>query len=362
MISITRPTLLLSKDQCLANITRMLEKTKKSDTIFRPHFKTHNSANIGNWFRNLGIHSITVSSVGMAKYFSAYGWRDITIAFPVNVLEIGLINEFAYELNLNIQGDSRSILPVIENAINIKVGFFIEIDTGHHRTGVLWNDLAEIDSMIEFLEKSNRLQFKGFITHSGHTYSADSQEEIVEIYRDTVEKMNFLKARYKEVWPNLIISIGDTPSCSLVDDFSGVDEIRPGNFVFYDLMQFSLGACSLKEISLALACPVVGKNLSREELTIYGGAIHFSKDFLYKSSGEPLYGYVVKILENKWSDPVAGAYLAKLSQEHGIIRAPKDFIDEIQIGDLLGVLPVHSCLTANLMKSYLTLEGEGISY
>ncbi len=362
MISVTKPTLLLNKDQSLANITRMVEKCKKSQTHFRPHFKTHHSANIGNWFRRMGFHSITVSSVTMAKYFAAYGWRDITIAFPVNLLELGMINEFAYELNLNIQGDSADILPAIENGLSIKVGFFIEIDTGHHRTGVLWKDLEEIDRMVEFLEKSNRLKFKGFITHSGHTYSADSPEEIIDIYRDTVEKMNYLKSRYKEVWPDLIISIGDTPTCSLVDDFSGVDEIRPGNFIFYDLMQYSLGTCSLDQIAVVVACPVVGRSLPRNEIAIYGGAVHFSKDFLYKSSGEHLYGYVVKILDKEWSHPVPGAYLAQISQEHGIIRAPREFIEDIKIGDVLGVIPVHSCLTANLMKGYLTLEGEAISY
>ena len=67
-------------------------KGQEKQHHFRPHFKTHNSAFIGNWFRKLGIHSITVSSVSMAKFFSAYGWRDITIAFPVNPLEIGAIS------------------------------------------------------------------------------------------------------------------------------------------------------------------------------------------------------------------------------------------------------------------------------
>lgn len=362
MVNITKPTLILNKEQCLANINTILDKAKKSDTHFRPHFKTHNSAHIGNWFRKLGIHSITVSSASMAKFFSAYGWRDITIAFPVNLLELGLISELAAELNLNIQGDSSSILQTLENGLTYRVGFYIEIDTGHHRSGVLWKDLAEIDRMLEFLSTSNRLNFKGFLTHSGHTYSADTQEEILDIYKDTVQKMHYLKDFYKETWPELTISIGDTPSCSLVDDFSGVDEIRPGNFIFYDLMQFSLGTCTLDQIALALACPVVSKSIPRNEITIYGGAIHFSKDFLYKSNGEHLYGYIVKISDHGWSKPIAGAYLASLSQEHGIIRAPKEVIEEINIGDILAVLPVHSCLTANLMKGYVTLEGEVISY
>jgi D-serine deaminase-like pyridoxal phosphate-dependent protein len=362
MISIAKPTLLLNKEQCMNNITRILEKAKSSNTLFRPHFKTHNSAYVGNWFRRLGVHSITVSSVSMAKYFASFGWRDITIAFPVNVLELSLISELANELTLNIQGDSSTILQTIETALLYPVGFYIEIDTGHHRSGVPWNDLGEIDKMLDFLSRSNRLKFKGFLTHSGHTYSADSQEEILDIYRDTVEKMNYLKDQYREAWPELTISVGDTPSCSLSEDFSGVDEIRPGNFVFYDLMQYSLGTCSLDQIAVALACPVVGISQQRNELIIYGGAIHFSKEFLYKSSGERIYGYIVRILDKEWSKPVAGAYLSSLSQEHGIIHAPKEFIEEIKIGTVLGVLPVHSCLTANLMKGYLTLEGEVISY
>jgi D-serine deaminase-like pyridoxal phosphate-dependent protein len=340
----------------------MQEKAKKSETLFRPHFKTHNSANIGNWFRRLGVHSITVSSASMAKYFSAYGWRDITIAFPVNILELGLISELAAELNLNILGDSSAILQTLENGLTYRVGFYIEIDTGHHRSGVSWKDINEIDHMLEFLTSSNRLNFKGFLTHSGHTYSADSQEEILGIYKDTVNKMNYLKKKYLEIWPELTISIGDTPSCSLVEDFTGVDEIRPGNFIFYDLMQYSLGSCSLEQIAVAVACPVVGKNLQRSEITIYGGAVHFSKDFLYKSNGEHLYGYVVRIYDKEWSKPIPGAYLANLSQEHGIIRASREVLEEIKIGDILGVIPVHSCLTANLMKGYLTLEGEAISY
>lgn len=362
MINISKPTLLLNKEQCMSNILQMQEKARKSDTRFRPHFKTHNSAFIGNWFRKQGIHSITVSSLSMAKFFSAYGWRDITIAFPVNLLELNQISELSHEVNLNIQADAFHLLPKLESGLSYPVGFFIEVDTGHHRTGVMWKDLAEIDRMIDFLFQSNRLRFKGFITHSGHTYSADSREEILDIYKDTVIKMQYLKDRYLEAWPELIISIGDTPSCSLVDDFTGVDEIRPGNFVFFDLMQYSLGACELEQIAVALACPIVAKSHQRNELTIYGGAIHFSKDFLFKSSGERIYGYVVKLGEKGWSRPIPGAYLAGLSQEHGIIRATREFIEEARIGEILCILPIHSCLAANLMKGYLTLEGEMIEY
>ncbi len=31
---------------------------------------------------------------------------------------------------------------------------------------------------------------------------------------------------------------------------------------------------------------------------------------------------------------------------------------KIKIGDLIGIVPVHSCLTANLMKEYLSTDDE----
>ena len=49
-----------------------------------------------------------------------------------------------------------------------------------------------------------------------------------------------------------------------------------------------------------------------------------------------------------------------MSQEHGIIQADETLFQQAQIGDLLLVLPVHSCLTANLLKRYLTLDGRWI--
>jgi D-serine deaminase-like pyridoxal phosphate-dependent protein len=298
----------------------------------------------------------------MAKYFAAYGWRDITIAFPINLLEINMIPEFANDVGLNIILDNTEVLPYLEGGINLPVGVFIEVDTGDHRSGIMWKDTALVDQILDHLSRSAILNFKGFLTHSGHTYKADSPVTIREIYQDTVTKMHYLRDSYKDSWPDLIISAGDTPSCSLVEDLSDLDEIRPGNFVFNDLMQYSLGSCSIDDIAVAVACPVVGRNLQRNEIIIYGGAVHFSKEFMYRSNGERIYGNVVLLEDKGWSKPINGSYLAGLSQEHGIIRTTRDIIEEIRIGDILGVLPVHSCLTANLLQGYQTLDGENIPY
>ncbi len=92
---INKPTLIINKEIALNNINRIKKKTEKYRLTFRPHFKTHQSAEIGNWFKESNIHSIAVSSLDMANYFANHGWNDITLAVPVNILQIDLINQIS---------------------------------------------------------------------------------------------------------------------------------------------------------------------------------------------------------------------------------------------------------------------------
>jgi D-serine deaminase-like pyridoxal phosphate-dependent protein len=74
---ITKPTLLIDKKKCKRNIEMMFLKAKINNVVFRPHFKTHQSLDIGQWFKELGVDKITVSSLEMAQYFSSE-WKDIS--------------------------------------------------------------------------------------------------------------------------------------------------------------------------------------------------------------------------------------------------------------------------------------------
>ena len=333
----------------------MKTKADRNNIKFRPHFKTHQSAIVGSWFKEIGVSSISVSSVEMAKYFAGNSWKDITIAFPLNVLEMDEINELSKEISLNILIDSLETLRMLKQKNENRIGVYIKIDTGYGRVGIEAGNIEEIENLIKEIEKCNGLLFKGFLTHSGHTYHANSKNEIQTIFSEAKNKMIALKKYFSKLG-DFDISVGDTPSCSIVDDFSGIDEIRPGNFTFYDVMQKHLGSCDYEDIAVALACPVVAKYKSRNEIVIYGGGVHLSKEFILLPDGNKLFGEIVKFDKTSWGEPIENIYLNTLSQEHGIIKATPEFIDEIKIGDLIGVLPVHSCLTANLMKDFIILK------
>jgi D-serine deaminase-like pyridoxal phosphate-dependent protein len=357
-MEITKPTLLLDKNTAMRNIENMVRKANDLNLKFRPHFKTHQSAEISEWFRSAGVTSITVSSYTMACYFADNGWDDITIAFSVNIPEIPFMNELANRIQLNLLIENMEGLEALQEKISWHVGVFIKIDTGYNRTGIEYNRLPLIDQLLDGIQKTPHLEFKGFLSHTGHTYQAKSKNDIFSRHFDAILKMKNLKARYINDWPEIIISIGDTPSCTICDNFDGVDEIRPGNFVFYDLMQNKLGVCNLEDIAVRLVCPVIAVHSSRNEVVIYGGAIHFGKDSISNIDGKQLFGKIIiddgqkKILLDERN------YLYSLSQEHGILRiTPKD-LSYFKPGQLVEIIPVHSCLTANLMREYMTTEGE----
>jgi len=359
--NILSPTLLLDKKKCLNNICLMAEKAKKHNLIFRPHFKTHQSRIIGKWFKQFDVTKITVSSLKMAEYFANDDWKDITVAFPVNIREIEIINSLAEEIQLNLTIENTESIEFLTKELKFEVGFFIKIDTGYRRTGISFDIFLTIDKILKAASVSSKLKFKGFLSHTGNTYNAQNIDEIRDIHSDALKKLSFLRNQYIKEYPDLVMSIGDTPSCSVINTFPEIDEIRPGNFVFYDLMQHQLGSCKFDQIATIMVCPVVAKHSERNEIIIHGGGVHFSKEFI-EINGSKVFGKFVHLTSNGWQEISKNNYLTKLSQEHGTLKISGDLFDKIYIGELVGIIPVHSCLTANLMKEYLTTENDNIDH
>lgn len=93
---------------------------------------------------------------------------------------------------------------------------------------------------------------------------------------------------------------------------------------------------------------------------IYGGAVHLSKEAILNQTGLPNYGGICQLKDHRWSALYRNSFLSSISQEHGIIDADHELFATTDIGDLIVVIPVHSCLTANLFGEYLTFNGDTI--
>jgi D-serine deaminase-like pyridoxal phosphate-dependent protein len=362
---IVKPTMLLDEARVRANIARMAQRAHANGVRFRPHFKTHQAAQIGEWFRAEGVTAITASSVEMGAYFAAHGWHDITIAFPANVREIKEINRLAENVRLNLLVESAATARILDERLAKPVGAWIEVDAGSGRSGVPWDQGGSLYEIAGLLAGSSKLRLQGLLTHAGNTYAARTPAAVAAIHEETVTRLQRARNWLLEYgFLGLELSFGDTPACSMLEAWGDVDEARPGNFVFYDLTQMAIGSCTAAEVGFVVACPVVGVHAERREIVLYGGAVHLSKEMLLQADGSPSYGAIVPLQPGGWGDPLDGVWLRSLSQEHGVVRATpagwEQGLAGVQVGGLLGVLPVHSCLAADLLKEYVTLHGERI--
>lgn len=358
---VNQPTLFVNETIARRNIQRMAVKARQNGVDFRPHFKTHQSADVADWFKDAGVEKITVSSVEMAEYFADQGWFDILIAFSFNPRQVDRVKALAEKIHLEVLVENFEALTLLELEDSEKLGVWIKIDVGNHRTGLDWQQTDQVLALGERIRQIKQLTFMGLLTHSGHTYHADDENAVVRIFREGIDRLTRLRERLHHAGlQGISISVGDTPGCSLCEDWSGVDEVRPGNFVFYDIQQVMVGSCAVEDVALALACPVVAKHEDRGEVVIHGGAVHLSKDML-PTTGQASFGWVARSQGAGWGYPIAGAHVRSLSQEHGVVSMPLESLKHVEIGSLLFVLPAHSCLTVHAMGRYYTLSGRLIT-
>ncbi len=342
---IVKPTLIINKKVILNNLKKLIKLSQNNNIAIRPHFKTHQSLKIGQWFKDLGVSKITVSSVSMAEYFSNE-WDDITIAFPLNILELYKINKLLKNTNINLLIDSEESIDYLNNDLDHIVNVYIKIDVGYDRAGINYKETYKIKKIIEKINKSNKLNFYGFLSHFGDTYKSKDKNDIARVFDNSIYNLKILSSQFDT---NFDISIGDTPSCSVINEFPNfISEIRPGNFIFYDLAQYKIGSCNLNDVALRMICPIVSVYKERNKLLIYGGSVHFSKDF-FIDKGKECYGYVY-YNDDYWDVNEKIGFIKSLSQEHGIVEIEKK--GNYKIGDLLSIIPVHSCLTADKMREY----------
>lgn len=369
-LGIRRAMALIDRGRAEANLARFAARAGRDGIVFRPHFKTHQSAAVAEWFRAAGVTRAAVSSAGMAAYFAAHGWTDLTLAIGANPLETAAYDELAGRIRLGLTIDSPAACEALLASLTRPVALWIEIDTGHGRSGIAWDDNAGLIALASCLQSALAdpryggpgHHLAGLLTHGGQSYEARSSQEAAAVLADVRERLLAARAALNGArLPAGLLSAGDTPGLAACADWSGFDEVRPGNFIFCDLMQLAIGACAETDLACAVACPVIGVYPQRGEAIVHAGAVHLSSERL-DAAGRAIFGRLLGLSKEGFAGLLAGWEVTGLAQEHGRLYAgterAKAELAELRPGDLVLIAPVHACLTCEQFASYLTLEGE----
>ncbi len=358
------PSLLLDRRRAEHNAARIGDRVRTLGARLRPHVKTHKCIEVARLQTAGHAGGITVSTLAEARAFAAHGFRDITYAVPIEPGKFAAVLELvASGVRLALIADDAAVPgPLAEAArrAGVTLELFIKVDCGYHRCGVdpTGNALVELAQRIG--ERSS-LRFAGILTHAGHSYHARGAEAIRAVAREERDVMCGAAARLRAAGIEVpTVSVGSTPTAVHVDHLRGVDEVRAGNYVFFDLTQAALGNCTPDDTVLSVLASVVHRDLTRRQLVLDAGAIAMSKDRgpveFVPDAG---YGRLVDL------DSVdLGLALTGLSQEHGVVRAVDSAqlaaLDRLPVGARVRVLVNHSCLTAAQHGEYVVHEGRTV--
>ena len=145
------------------------------------------------------------------------------------------------------------------------------------------------------------------------------------------------------------LSIGSTPAMSAAESLAGIDEARPGNYVFYDGTQVGLGACQISDCAVTVVASVVSSPRAHTHSVVDAGALAMSKD-PGLSVASPL--EMGQIFDDYDSGALSSTRsLRGLSQEHGLVN------DKLAIGTRVRILPNHSCLTVACFDEFAVARG-----
>ncbi|HEX6186264.1 MAG TPA: alanine racemase [Pyrinomonadaceae bacterium] len=355
--TIKTPSLVLDVERVRRNAETMSARIRSLGASLRPHVKTHKCIEVARIQTAGAPPRLTVSTLAEARAFAADGFTDITYAVPIDpgkfaeAIELSKLCE-----RLALITDDTEVPPRLDEdarRAGVTLDLFLKVDCGYHRCGVE-PDRPEALEIPRLIDGARNLRFRGILTHAGHSYHARSSEELLAVARRErdvmVEFAASLRADGIEV-PT--VSVGSTPTATHVDHLDGVDEARPGNYIFFDAFQATLGSCSFADCALTVLAAVVHRDPVRRKVVLDAGAIALSKD-RGPVELDPACGFG-RVLDLEGND--LGLRVESVSQEHGAVSVKDESLfDALRVGARVRVLANHSCLSAAQHAHYHVLE------
>lgn len=368
------PCLLVERQRFDRNVARMQSVAEANAVRLRPHVKTHKCIALARRQVEAGAGGITVAKVSEAEVFAAAGFDDIRLAYtPVNAGRHDRLRKLMSHARISFCVDTRAGAQIASDFYaehDLRPDVLVEVDCGHGRCGVRWDDPASVD-FVRFVAGLPGLRLAGILTHAGQSYSGPRGGETEEaaLRRVSAEERDRMldfavrlhAAGVPGVEPGSFeISIGSTPSLRYFEnrprDGFTVTEVRPGNYVFHDAIQVALGVAAWTDCALTVLATVVSRHRDRDGMErLYLDA---GKKILTSDTGYGTDGYGQILYNARTMQPLPHARLTALSEEHGWVQVTGGAT--LDVGDRIRIVPNHACVAVNTQDLLYLVDGEAV--
>lgn len=343
------PAVVVDLDVMERNLSRMADYCRSKNLNLRPHTKSHKIIELAKRQIAHGAGGITVAKIGEAEVMLNSGINDILIAYPVfGRGKAEKLADLATRANITVALDSLEVAQAISNESSkksVRVGILVELDVGFGRCGLANED--EIVALAQKVTDLPSLDFKGLMFFPGHLQVEEHAR--AELRAGVNDLLNRVLTKFEQSGlPIITVSGGSTPTALEGHLFSGVNEIRPGMYIFNDRNMVGVGVAGVADCALSVITTIVSTSVSGRAI-IDAGSKTLSSDRYLAGDGSG-FGMVK-------TDPETE--LDRLSEEHGHLNISRS-MSTYRVGERLTIIPNHVCSTVNMHNQIYGVSGDRV--
>ena len=345
---IPTPAIVIDAAIVRRNLDRMAAYARSHGLGLRPHTKTHKSLRLAAMQIERGAIGLTVAKIGEAEVMAA-ATDDLLMAYPaINPNRAVDLARLAASRVIRVAIDSITALETLARAAagaGTELGVLVDLDIGHHRTGV--QSANEALALAQEIDRTPGLRFDGLLFYPGHLShgsDAGSIEGLRTIDHRVTETLDLLKRHGIEA---KIVSGGSTPTASNSHLIHLMTEFRPGTYVYNDFSSIASDCATIDDCSARIVCAVISTAVPGQ-IVLDSGSKTLTSDRCgtLPDSG---FGLIVELPQAK---------VFKLNEEHAQVDVSR--CDRVpKVGDRLTIIPNHICPCINLQDYFWWKESEG---
>jgi 3-hydroxy-D-aspartate aldolase len=330
---IDSPSLVLYEDLMNKNIEKMIDMVHGETEKLMLHVKTNKMPKVIERMISYGIHHFKASTIAEAELASQQNAKSVLIAHQLVGPKIKRFGELVKQYPktsfscLIDNEESLAQMNVIAKSSGLNFGFYIDINTGMNRSGIVLGQ--KLDLLLNNLHKYKFLHFNGLHAYDGHIHTQNFEERQQNIDNEfTSVEMFFESLKIK--YPGIKLVSGGTPA--FTSHLLHTQRIcSPGTCVFWDWGYADM----LPEQTFDTAVLIVTRVISKPT----EGIITIDLGHKAVASENPI-NKRVKFLN------LDNHELLSQSEEHGVLKVEN--WEKIKVGDVFYGIPYHICPTINL--------------
>ena len=353
------PQVLIDHARARRNIDRVQGLASDAGVRLRPHAKTHKSPAVAKWQIERGAIGVCCAKIGEAEVFVDAGIDNIRLPYPVHPSNAARLMALMDRAAMSIIVDHLDVARGWSEAMHRAgrtLDVLAKVDVGFHRCGI--DPDGEPLAFLEAVARLPGLRLRGLLSHAGHAYHAASEDELCAIARQEAGTLSTLGEQAAASGLALDeISVGATPTLRFSVGATGITELRPGNYVYFDRTQVALGAATLDDCALTVMATVVSKPAA-DRIILDCGSKTLTNDQARGITKAVGYGAVLAGTGDAPRQVDETLTIERLSEEHATVRAAGG--TRLEPGDRVRVVPNHSCVVSNLVDVVRLVEGDRV--